>query len=396
MQTSLILKTRAHFYPPLTLRKGIVDSGFMSIAVTPRCFLDLLRKSALTGSVLLLLLSGGCKTIGPSTIPRDRFDYSSAMGDSWKDQTLLNLVKLRYMDLPIFLDVGQIVSGYSLETSVNVSGMLSSPGTVQGDSIGVGGQGRYTDRPTITYVPLTGDNFLDGFLKPIQPASLFYLIQTGYDAEFLIKLTVDSFNGLRNRSTRIGSNRIPNEDFYRVAQLISEIQDVSGISMRIEEDEQKQQTTVIFFRYQNVAPELAAKIKEVRQLLGLPDDTFKYNLVYSAIKGGPGELALGTRSMLQVLSGLAHGVDIPEEHLQRNLVPPTPERSGLDKRLLRVRSGDKPPEDTFIAVEYEDSWFWIDNSDWQSKQTIVAIMFLFTLADTGEAESLPMITIPAQ
>lgn len=346
--------------------------------------------------MLLLLVFGGCKTIGPSTIPRDRFDYSAAMGNSWKDQTLLNLIKLRYMDLPIFLDVGQIVSGYSLETSVNVSGMVSSPGTVQGDSIGVGGQGRYTDRPTITYMPLTGDDFLDGFLKPIRPASLFYLIQTGYNAEFLIKLTLDSFNGLQNRSTRIDSNRKSDDDFFRVAQLISEVQDVSGISMRIEEDEQQQLTTVIFFRYQNVEPELADKIREIRQLLNLPQDTYKFNLVYSAIEGGPGELAMGTRSMLQVLSGLAHGVDIPEAHLQRNLTPPTPKRSGLDRPLLQVRSGDKPPEEAFIAVEYEDAWFWIENSDWQSKQTIVAIMFLFTLADTGGGEALPMITIPAQ
>lgn len=368
----------------------------MSIAVMPFRFLNLFRRLGFTGSVLLLLLFGGCKTIGPSTIPRDRFDYSTAMGDSWKDQTLLNLIKLRYMDLPIFLDVGQIVSGYSLETSVNVSGMLSSPGTVQGDSIGVGGQGRYTDRPTITYMPLTGTKFLDGFLKPIRPASLFYLIQTGYDAEFLIKLTVDSFNGLHNRPIRIDSNRKSNEEFFRVARLISEVQDVSGMSMRIEEDEQKQQTTVILFRYENVDAELAAKLKQIQQLLDLPKDTHKYSLVYSAIKGEPGELTMGTRSMLQVLSGLAHGVDIPQKHLERNLTPPAPKRSDSDNPLLRVHSGDSAPEDPFIAVEYEDAWFWIENSDWQSKRTIVAIMFLFTLADTGEEENLPMITIPAQ
>ena len=116
-------------------------------------------------ALLLLIVCGiaGCASIGPGTATRDRFDYTSAVAESWKSQMLLNLVKLRYGDTPVFLDVGQIISGYTLEGTLSAGGTIFStsgvaPG-VPNSSVMLGAQGRYTDRPTITYAPLVGERF---------------------------------------------------------------------------------------------------------------------------------------------------------------------------------------------------------------------------------------------
>src|SRR5574341_472016 len=98
--------------------------------------------------VWALALFTGCAHLGPRTIPVDRFDYSTAVADSWKQQTLLNIVKLRYMDLPVFVDVASIVAGYSMETSGNIGGQVSSSDAIQGNSVVLGAGGKFTDRPT--------------------------------------------------------------------------------------------------------------------------------------------------------------------------------------------------------------------------------------------------------
>jgi hypothetical protein len=99
---------------------------------------------------LTLALAPGCSHLGPRSVAVDRFDYSSAIADSWKQQTLLNIVKLRYMDLPVFVDVASVVSGYSMQTGVSVNGTLSSQNAIQGNYASIGGQAIYIDRPTIT------------------------------------------------------------------------------------------------------------------------------------------------------------------------------------------------------------------------------------------------------
>ena len=69
-------------------------------------------------SILLLSLAG-CASIGAHKIEPDRAAFTNAISDSWKSQMLLNLVKIRYGDAPVFLDVASVISSYAMEEQVN-------------------------------------------------------------------------------------------------------------------------------------------------------------------------------------------------------------------------------------------------------------------------------------
>ena len=358
-----------------------------------QCHISVLAVAGLAG-----LVAAGCRSIGPRTIPRDRFDYSAALADSWKNQMLLNIVKTRYLDLPIYLDVGQIVCGYRLETSANVGGAWYDKGgqVSPGNTLTLGGAARFADSPTITYTPLTGEKFLEAFVAPIDPAKIFSLVQTGYAADYILELSVDALNGLRNRPVTIGARREADPDFFRVLTLLREVQDAAALGLRVERPARGQPATVLFFRSDKVGPQEQAKIAEVRALLGCAPGQSAFMIVQSPVRGGSNELAVATRSLSQIVAALAAGVEVPPVHLARKLVPPVAAPFSDREHLLRVHSGAEEPDGAFVAVPYDGQWFWIANDDWRSKRTFSSILFLFTLANTGAPQSLPVLTIPTQ
>jgi hypothetical protein len=348
-------------------------------------------------SLLLLIVAVGCRSIGPSTIPRDRFDYSTSMTESWKRQTLLNIVRLRYLDPPTFVDVGQIVAGYSLETGVDGRGQISA--SVGADSFAnLGAHAVFTDRPTITYTPLTGSRFVRGLMTPIPPEALFYTIQSGWAADAIFEVGVAAVNGLRNEEISIGGYRPPDPKFSRAVELLRKIQTSGAVGMKIMQDkDSNRETKLITFRSRSVTPETLQDITEFRELLGLDPNASEFQLIYGATAATDHEIAVQTRSLLHILSAMSARAEVPPEHVKEGRASP-----GVDAdqapigSIPRILCSKDKPKDAFVTVSYRDHWFWVNDRDVRSKRSFSLTLLLFTLADTGEKESLPLITIPAQ
>ena len=150
---------------------------------------------------------------------------------------------------------------------------------------------------------------------------------------------------------------------------------------------------LVFFRQRDMSSTTAAGIAELRALLGIGENDGRYSLVYSPVPGGKGELAVHTRSMLQILLALAGTVDVPQQHISEQRASAVP-RADSEQMPFMVKSGEHRPQDAYVTVFYRDRWFWIEDTDYQSKRAFSFIMFLFTLSEEGDDRRPPVLTIP--
>lgn len=337
----------------------------------------------------------GCTSIGPKTIPRDRSSYIDSLAMSWKRQTLLNVVKLRYADIPVFLEVSQIVSGYTLQSTLAAEAELSD---IE-DIVTLGANGQFTDRPTITYSPLTGDNFVKKLLSPIPPRAVLSLIQAGWSADLVLRLTVQAVNGQRNQSGLEPLQTPGDEDFYLLVELMREIQRSGAVGMRIEERDDERDTAVLFFYHEDVDAEVEDTIVKLKEVLGLEPQARRFSVAYGAIPSGREEIAILTRSAIQIMGEIAAYIDVPPEDIVNNLARETAAvETDIEvdiTPLINIKSGTDKPADAFIEVEYENHWFWIESNDFASKRIFSFLMLILMISETGQDGKLPVLTIPA-
>lgn len=345
--------------------------------------------------ILLLTMIGGlfaCTGLGPPTIPRDRFDYNTAISDSWKEQTLLNIVKLRYADMPLFVQVASVVSGYTLESGVNLLGTTSSQDGADGSSGTLGGSATFTDRPTITYSPITGSKFNESFMTPIPPEAVLFLIQSGWSVSLIIPLVVDSINGQRSGLAGGVSQRPGDDAYYRVIELFRNIQLSGATGMQIQ-DEGARETALLIIHKNALSEQGKAAVTEIAELLDIQPGLDSYRVKYGYLPVDDSEIAMITRSMLQVIINLATQISVPPQHIAEGRTPAS--EIDPERRLVDVQYSTEEPDDAFVKVKYKDHWYYIDDRNFRSKVVFTFVMILFSLTESGENKGLPLVTIPS-
>ncbi len=344
--------------------------------------------------------TAACNAVGPDALTGARFDYNEEIAHSWNDQLLLNLVRLRYRDTPQFLEVGSVLAQYTFNSSAGVSPVIgvdggSSNETTLGFNVG------YEERPTITLVPLQGDDFTRRLLTPISNETLLFLSQAGWSVSRLLMMGVQRLDRLSNMPRAAG----PTPDvidfdprFGELVGLLRELQVTDALQLvAIKRPDGSTGTRLLLEAGDG---EQTRAMARVRELLGLAEDASSVDL--SAQPTATGQLRVQSRSLMGVMFFLSHAVEVPAGDIEtgRVTVSRTPTGAPIDWSaatggLLRIRSSSSRPADVFVAIRYRRHWFYIDDRDLESKTTFFLLSSLFSLQAASSSGIAPALTVSA-
>lgn len=346
--------------------------------------------------LLSTLLLQACQSMGYAALGRDRLGYATVIAESWKEQMLLNLVKLRYLDTPVFLDISSVVTSYSLSGDLGLATNIF-PRATESTNHSLSASGRYSETPTISYAPLTGERLVNSLLRPIPPESIFALIGSGGRADFILKASTQAINGIYNNEPTSPMRPVRTDArFGQITLLLGNIAEAGGVGMRIEPGDNGTQSFVIF--RPGIDDAVDRDIGQLKNLLGLDAGLNAYRLVFGTANGRSNEIALLTRSMQGVMGAVAAGVEVPQDDVRdgRATGPRPSTGEPDDVPLMRVRVSTERPADAFAVTQYHGHWFWIDDRDLSSKRMFRFLLLFSSMVESGVMPQAPLLMIPTR
>jgi len=358
--------------------------------------------------LLLLALAGGC-SLGPAKLPATRMDYNVAVQRSGNEEMLLNLVRMKYFEQPVFLQVGSIASSFSYNVGATATGtfpdqrdFLRSIYTNYTPTI----TGQYTDAPTVTYTPYQGQTYSQQFLAELDFDRFVVLYRSGWDIEYLMRILVERIGRLDHSfDARVGFAQDKHQDFLELTKIIADMDDNGFLDIvTVSGGKDKPNLTVMGMRFKD-----KAEADRVGQLLGSDlkvQTTAQGHLVAKvrlvAVKdaalgldstpdGGLPILALRLRNCLRAMDILAQGTEAPPELVSRraafNLRP-----QFMD--VMDIRASATPPSNAFVSVRHGGWWYFISNDDTRSKEVLQLMLNLFALQSADPPKNSPVLTLP--
>jgi hypothetical protein len=342
----------------------------------------------------------GCFNIGPHAMQQEWLKYNNVISSIEDQQNLLNLVKLRYNDSPKMLAVTNINSQLLLGTEESGMEYTAFEGSKLGDIFSFSLFPKYEDKPTITYQPLQGEKFVKSMLEQISLDVLLLLNNSGWSVERIFRLCVQDINGIRNAPGASGPtpDYAPEyKDFLTVTKLMRTLQkrNLTNVEYELIDGE-----PTLVYSFAKEALELPETHKLVEMLRLTPEKT-DYPIRMNDIDHNPNHVRLRTRSVMGVLYLLSQSVEVPQEDVRKGKLTTTKYADGrpfywsdLFSDLFQIKSSSEKPSDAFVSIKYRGSWFYINDTDVESKRTYALFSQIFAIQAGKINVERPILTLP--
>jgi hypothetical protein len=356
--------------------------------------------------VLALVTTSGCFAgVGPEAIRIERPDYNRQIAGSADKELLLNLVRLRYNESPLFLELGAVVTQYGYTASLSASGHFENGASAGNAATGLG----YSESPTVTYTPLAGEEFATRMLSPISLDAMMLFEQSGWSAERLFLVAVQRVNDVFNAPTAGGPTPDHVPEYQAFADLAERLQRLRlaglfGVNWEMREHEKQPPGRNPRFwlrRPSDPRSPLAADVAAVRRVLDLKPGKDDFTLTAFPFQRRPTEVGVRCRSLLGVLYFLSTSVETPARDVEAGLVTVTKDDQGrpfdwsrVTSKVMTVHAQRESPQGAYLAVQHRGWWFYIADNDQSSKATFSLLNVLFSLQSAGGKGRSPLLTLP--
>lgn len=171
------------------------------------------------------VILGGC--LSPMALNRAVIAYDEAVTDAVSQQLLINIVRAYHRQPIHFTGVSNIAATFNFQAN---AGATPSPGGLAGAVISPVFGGSVAESPTISIVPIEGEEFTKRLLAPFSQNKLTLLLRQRFDVDLLLRMMAQEVrllntkqpNGVYRNSP---ADKTGYEMFRRVVLHLSAIQD---------------------------------------------------------------------------------------------------------------------------------------------------------------------------
>jgi hypothetical protein len=344
---------------------------------------------------LLVFLMGfclfGCRGIGPNVLNNDRFHYNQAMSYSSNQELLLNMVRLRYDENPMLLKVGNISGSTSLSRKGVLAGTLNLPNPGRGNgAASSGAEVVYNDNPIISYTPLDDQAFTSSFLSKLDLYDVSLLLQSSWSIPRILRVGFQQVGTAYNApsSARGTSSHLPEyQNFIDMTYVLRRMQLANAITGFYAKKGPIEELTLVIDRKFS----LTAKEKAVLKKASVE---IYHNKIILTNYPAPHKVYVVTRSMLGVLNYLSKGLLVPPEDVKRGVLVQTTYENGtvfdwqrVLQGMMKIHHSSTFPSDAIVSISYRGRWYFIKDSDNDSKQTLNLLYCLTGLIQRAPVDS---------